>query len=174
MLLSCFPTSRLQRRIWESREEEAETVPDELMSTDTTPSWWPYMSEKEGCEQEGCVCVKSACTFVMKYLHLCLCVYVYSFVCLCVILRYCNGNGMEVENEGKIWRFTSKECCKMSFSSSTHFQTLTVSSTLPVTMTSFPVASFFFQAQLQIPSSCACSCLKIAWYMTAARQPSKV
>ena len=50
ILLSCFPTSKLQSLMWESKEEEAETVPELLISTETTPNWWPCTKKvlKEG------------------------------------------------------------------------------------------------------------------------------
>lgn len=41
MDLICLPDSRSQRRMWASRELEAAMAPLWLMSTDTTPSWWP-------------------------------------------------------------------------------------------------------------------------------------
>lgn len=41
MDLICLPVSRSQRRMWASRELDAAMAPVWLMSTDTTPSWWP-------------------------------------------------------------------------------------------------------------------------------------
>lgn len=41
MDLICFPDSRSHRRICASRELEAAMAPWWLMSTETTPSWWP-------------------------------------------------------------------------------------------------------------------------------------
>lgn len=41
MDLICFPDSRSHRRMCASRELEAAMAPLWLMSTDTTPSWWP-------------------------------------------------------------------------------------------------------------------------------------
>lgn len=39
--LICLPVSKSQRRIWASRELDAAMEPVWLISTDTTPSWWP-------------------------------------------------------------------------------------------------------------------------------------
>lgn len=39
--LICLPVSKSQRRMWASRELDAAMEPVWLISTDTTPSWWP-------------------------------------------------------------------------------------------------------------------------------------
>lgn len=41
MTLTCSPVWRFQRRMVESREEEAAVVPDGLTSTEMTPNEWP-------------------------------------------------------------------------------------------------------------------------------------
>lgn len=129
MDLICFPDSRSQRRMWASRELEAAMAPLWLMSTDTTPSWWPSR-----------VHCSSSFSSDLQEQHSTENIHINStFRPMCKLSS---------QKKNKIHTRSVKK-------DTYHFQTFTMSSSEPVTIVSVPSASLLPHAAVQIASSWA-------------------
>lgn len=180
MDLICFPDSRSHRRICASRELEAAMAPLWLMSTDTTPSWWP---SRFHCSSSFSSDLQAECggknnpwrqvklnqhsgkkTTAVEYQILLfkktIKMYFKPFM-----LNYwwtnCSQVLVVITINKHVLHFETifnKHCIKWHFhknKAAHHFQTFTISSNEPVMIVSVPSASLLPHAAVQIASSWA-------------------